>query len=97
MSDLSPLNRALALSDQILSAIESQKLDDVTSLDAERRKLIEQYYQQAAPIDEKLTRVLKQKNDEIVAKLAGMQHDTRSQQINLNKSKKVAKAYQSNA
>ncbi len=90
------LQLALDLSDRILTAIELQDLELVTTLDEQRRSIIEVYYKKTAPIDADLTRKLKQKNDEIVSKLVDMQQKTRSQQIKLNQSQKVSKAYLSN-
>jgi len=90
------LRQALDLSDKILLAIEEDSLDTVTKLDAERRSLINQYYSNTDNINEKLTRELKFKNDQIVSQLTEMQQQTRSQQIKLNQSQKVSKAYLSN-
>ncbi len=90
------LQLALDLSDRILTAIELQDLELVTTLDEQRRSIIEVYYKKTEPIDADLTRKLKQKNDEIVSKLVDMQQKTRSQQIKLNQSQKVSKAYLSN-
>jgi hypothetical protein len=90
------LQQALDLSDRILTAIELQDLEVVTTLDEQRRSIIEVYYKKTVPIDADLTRQLKQKNDLIVSKLVDMQQKTRSQQIKLNQSQKVSKAYLSN-
>lgn len=92
------LQQALNLSDQILTAIEQQKLDDISVLDDERRSLIDQYYQKdsSQDIDDKLTLELKQLNDLIVSRLVEMQQNIRSQQINLNQGQKVSRAYLDN-
>jgi hypothetical protein len=91
------LSYALDLSDQILSAIADESLETISELDNERRLLINKYYKNNKTIDEKLTRELKLKNDLIVSQLVEMQQNTRSQQIKLNQSKKVSKAYLDNA
>lgn len=97
MKDNTQLRQALDLSDEILLAIEKNSLDTVTKLDDERLSLINQYYSNTDNINEKLTRELKLKNDQIVSHLTEMQQQTRSQQIKLNQSQKVSKAYLSNA
>jgi len=97
VKDNTQLRQALDLSDEILLAIEKNSLDTVTKLDDERLSLINQYYSNTDNINEKLTRELKLKNDQIVSHLTEMQQQTRSQQIKLNQSQKVSKAYLSNA
>jgi hypothetical protein len=96
-SNIQQLNHALDLSDKILSSIAEESLETVSKLDVERRSLINKYYKNNDAIDEKLTRELKLKNDEIVSKLIEMQQKTRSQQIKLNQSQKVSRAYLDNA
>ncbi|MBT3203613.1 MAG: hypothetical protein HOM14_01705 [Gammaproteobacteria bacterium] len=96
-SNIQQLSYALDLSDQILSAIADESLETISELDNERRLLINKYYKNNKTIDEKLTRELKLKNDLIVSQLVEMQQNTRSQQIKLNQSKKVSKAYLDNA
>ena len=96
-SNIQQLSYALDLSDQILSAIADESLETISELDNERRLLINKYYKNNKTIDEKLTRELKLKNDLIVSQLVDMQQKTRSQQIKLNQSKKVSKAYLDNA
>ena len=96
-SNIQQLSYALDLSDQILSAIADESLETISELDNERRLLIHKYYKNNKTIDEKLTRELKLKNDLIVSQLVEMQQNTRSQQIKLNQSKKVSKAYLDNA
>ena len=97
MKSNAPLRQALALSDKILLAIEEDSLETGTKLDDERSSLIHQYYSNTDYINEELTRELKFKNDQIVSQLTEMQQQTRSQQIKLNQSQKVSKAYLSNA
>ena len=96
MKQNTQLRQALDLSDEILMAIENNSLDTVTRLDDERRSLMNQYYSNTDNINEELTRELKFKNDQIVSQLTEMQQQTRSQQIKLNQSQKVSKAYLSN-
>ena len=95
-SNIQQLSYALDLSDQILSAIADESLETISELDNERRLLINKYFKNNKTIDEKLTRELKLKNDLIVSQLVDMQQKTRSQQIKLNQSQKVSKAYLSN-
>ena len=90
------LQQAVSLSEQILAAIDEQDLDKVARLDIDRKRLIDRYYQNTDTIDIDLTQLLKQKNDEIVSRLVDLQHQTRSQQLKLNQSQKVSKAYLDN-
>ena len=90
------LQQAFDLSDQILTAIGQQNLDDISSLEEKRKLVIEQCYLNANAIDAKLTRLLKQKNDQIVSQLVEMQQQIRSRQINLKQSSKVSNAYLNN-
>lgn len=99
MSDkINQLEQAIKLSDRILSEIEKESWEIITLLDEERLTLIEQYFNQnsSKSIDAKLTRLLKQKNDQIVSQLSQIQQQIRSKQIQLNQSKKVSKAYLEN-
>ena len=90
------LQQAFDLSDQILTAIGQQNLDDISSLEEKRKVVIEQCYLNSNAIDDRLTRLLKQKNDQIVSQLVEMQQQIRSQQINLKLSSKVSNAYLNN-
>ncbi|MCK4707125.1 MAG: hypothetical protein KAU21_00780, partial [Gammaproteobacteria bacterium] len=72
------LQQAFDLSDQILTAIGQQNLDDISSLEEKRKVVIEQCYLNSNAIDDRLTRLLKQKNDQIVSQLVEMQQQIRS-------------------
>ncbi|MBC8212799.1 MAG: flagellar protein FliT [Gammaproteobacteria bacterium] len=96
MNQLSALQQALQLSDEIITAIQEEDWDRVDVLDVQRSSLMDSYYTATSPVDVELTRELKQKNDEIVSCLQHLQQKIRSEQLTLKQSRKATKAYQSN-
>ncbi len=93
----SNIQQAIQLSNEILTAVNNSQFEEVSRLDKIRKTLIDKYFNNVELVNEELTVLLKQKNDQIVSHLTEMQQQTRSQQIKLNQSQKVSKAYLSNA
>jgi len=96
MGNVSTLQQAIDLSDQILLAIELQEMEKIAKIDKKRREVIDVYFKNTGSIDAELTRLLKQKNDKIVSQLVDMRQKTRSQQVKMNQGQKVSKAYLDN-
>jgi len=96
MNQPETLLRVVELSDQILSAIDKEDWDSVASVDDERRRLLDEYYKNSTDIDKQLTRILKQKNDEIISRLVDIRQHTRTQKITLTQAQNASKAYLEN-
>lgn len=90
------ITQAIELSQQILEAIDNSDLELVATHEKNRQLLIKDYFNKQGNIDEKLTRSLKQLNDEIVSKLAQIQSQVRSEHIKLSHGSKASKAYLNN-
>jgi hypothetical protein len=98
MSQITSLAPAIEISQQILSAIDDSNLEQVTSLEVERKRLIDEYFSlPVAHIDEQQTRQLKQLNDDIVTRLRVLQAQVRTEHANLSKGSRMSKAYLNNS
>ncbi len=90
------LDQAIALSEQIIRALQSEDWDRIAALDDERNVLIKEYFTHANAIDSKKTARLKTLNDQIVSQLIKLQQTNRHQQQGLSQAQKVSRAYLEN-
>lgn len=88
-----PLDRAIALSEQILDAVQQQQWQQVAAIGQDRASIIQRYYANTQVVDREKTIRLKQINDQIVALLRSARQQTREQQLDMRQGNRASQAY----